>query len=272
MMLSKPQTGNVRWRSVALPIERGGWGFISEPILVGLLLAPSWGGLALSCAAFAVFLLRQPLKIYLKDVRNGRQVPRTIAAQQFVLIYGGIAFAAGVVMFVVLPRLDALLPLLVALPFVLMQLAADVQNRSRSLWAELAGAVATGAVASTIVMMREWSFVLALGLWLALAVKAITAVLYVRARLRLEHGKPAAGRLAVAAHIIGFVMLIATTVYHLLPWTAPVAMGMLLARAVVGLSPLRKARPPKIIGMQEMGYGLLFVLLLAFGYTLLGSI
>ena len=45
-------------RSVALPTEHGGWGFLAEPILPGLLVAPSWAGLLLSLAALAVFLDR----------------------------------------------------------------------------------------------------------------------------------------------------------------------------------------------------------------------
>jgi hypothetical protein len=44
-------------------------------------------------------------------------------------------------------------------------------------------------------------------------------------------------------------------------------MGILLMRAMVGLSPLRKDRPPKIIGFQEVGYGIGFVLLVAAGYA-----
>lgn len=268
MSLFKSQTGNVRWRSVALPTEHGGWGFISEPILLGLLLAPSWSGLALSFAAFAIFLLRQPLKIYLKDVRNERRAPRTIAAQQFVLIYAIIALAAGIITFAFLPALDALLPLLLALPFVVIQIAADVQNRSRTLLAELAGASATGAITSTIVLIHEWSFPLALGLWLALAIKSITAVLYVRARLRLERGKPEAIRLAVVTHVGGFVILVTAAAGSVLVWAAPIAMGVLITRAVVGLSPLRKPRPPKIIGIQEIGYGLFFNLFIGLGYIL----
>ena len=267
MTISKSQTGNVRWRSVALPTEHGGWGFISEPILLGLLLAPSWGGLVLSFAALAVFLLRQPLRIYLKDVRNGRRVPRTIVARQFVLLYAAIALAAFAAVSLFLPALDVLLPLVLALPFVMMQIAADAKNRSRSLFAELAGASATGAITSTIVLMHEWSLPLALGLWLALAVKSITAVLYVRARLRLEHGKPAAIRQAVGVHIGGLVILATAAACNLLVWTAPLAMGVLLARAVVGLSPLRKARPARVIGMQEIGYGLLFIVLIALGHA-----
>ena len=267
MTVTKRYAGGVGWQWVALPTEHGGWGFISEPILLGLLLAPGWGGLALSAAAFAVFLLRQPLKIILKDFRNSRSVPRTDAARKFALIYGAIAVGAGIMMLLFLPTADALLPLVFALPFALIQLAADVQNRSRIPLAELAGAAATGGIASAIVMMGEWPLLTALGLWLALVVKSVTAVLYVRARLRLERGKPAASGLVATAHIVGFVVLVAAAARGLLTWTAPAAAGILLIRAAIGLSPPRKSQAPKLIGMQEMVYGLVFVLLIAVGYT-----
>ncbi len=270
MTVSKSSVSGIRWRSVALPVEHGGWGFISEPILLGLLLAPSWGGLALSVTALAVFLLRQPLKLYLKDVSGGRRVPRTAAAWKFVLIYSAVIVTTGITTLLLLPTWDALLPLVLALPFVMIQLAADVRNRSRTLLAELAGAAAMGALVSTIVMMREWSFPSAIALWLALGVKSLSAVLYVRSRLRLERGKPSARSLAVLAHFMGLAVLVLAAAQKLITWTAPVAMVILLVRAVVGLSSLRKNRPPKIIGFQEIGYGLCFVLLVAVGYAIIG--
>ena len=83
-----PATKNrVRLRTVALPAEHGGWGFIVEPVLLGLLIAPSWSGLALAIASMAVFLMRQPLKVLTLDRRRGRQTARTRAARQFFLLY-----------------------------------------------------------------------------------------------------------------------------------------------------------------------------------------
>jgi hypothetical protein len=52
------------------------------------------------------------------------------------------------------------------------------------------------------------------------------------------------------------------------PWLAVVALVVLLARAVYGLSPLRRPLRPQGVGIQEMIYGLSFVLLLAIGYRL----
>ena len=34
------------WRSVAVPTEHGGWGLTFEPVLLGLIVAPSWAGAA----------------------------------------------------------------------------------------------------------------------------------------------------------------------------------------------------------------------------------
>lgn len=261
------RASNVRWKSVALPTEHGGWGFIYEPALLGLLLAASWGALALVIAAFGAFLLRQPLKLLLKDMRSGRTVPRTVLARKFVLIYGSVTVISGGLMLLLLNSWQPLVPLLIAAPLVFVQLYFDRQNQSRNVTAELAGAMATGAVAASIVLMAGWDWIAAFALWGALGIKAITAVLYVRTRLRLERDKPANRPLTLALHGVGLVLIAGAVVAVWLPWTALLAMSILTARAALGLSPLRKTRPPKIIGMQELAYGLIFVLLIAAGYA-----
>jgi YwiC-like protein len=55
------------WRAMAIPDEHGGWGLTAEPVLLGLLVAPSWAGAALAVAAFVAFLVRTPLKVVLVD-------------------------------------------------------------------------------------------------------------------------------------------------------------------------------------------------------------
>lgn len=267
-MTATTRPGNTRWQTVALPTEHGGWGFISEPILLGLLLAPTWGGWALGVAAFAAFLLRHPLKLYIKDMRAGRSVPRTLAARRFVLIYGGVMAAAVIILLLRMPSPIALLPVALAIPFIGVQLWQDVRNMGRSLTAEVAGAMATGAFASGIVLLDDWALAAAMGLWLALAAKGITAVLYVRSRLRLERYKPASRLLTLIMHGMGMLLLLVMVSYELLPWTAPLAMLILTLRAGVGLSQFRKTRPAKVIGIQEMVYGFGFVILVALGYPL----
>lgn len=266
MELSKSHTTNIRWRSVALPTEHGGWAFITEPILLGLLLAPSLGGAALSAATLGAFLLRQPLKIYIKDVRAGRRVPRTHTARQFTLIYAMLTAAFSLTTLLFISSLAALLPLLFALPLFVVQLTYDIGNRSRSIVAEMAGALATGALVSCIVLMQDWSLVPALALWLGLAVKTLTAILYVRARLSLERGKSSGATLAITAHAAACALLLLAYHLELLPRTAPLAMGILTVRAAFGLSVRRSARQAKVIGMREVAYGLGFIFLIAMGY------
>lgn len=268
MDISQNRVPTVRWRSVALPTEHGAWAFVSEPLLLGLLLAPTWAGLALAIATLGAFLLRQPLKTYLKDVRSQRMVPRTYMARRFILLYGSVMIVAGLAALLLSPSPDAFLPLVFALPLFALQLFHDIRNQSRAVTAELAGTLATGALASSMVMLQGWALIPALGLWLIMAAKATTAVLYVRSRLRLERVQSAGIAFTVAVHIAALTLLVIAAAYGWIRWIAPFALGMLMVRAAIGLSPLRKTRPPKIIGMQEVVYGLSFVLLIVLGYKL----
>ena len=265
---TKARTPSVRWQSVALPTEHGGWSFIGEPLLLGLLVAPSAGGLALAIAAFGLFLCRQPFKLYAKDVRNHHIVLRTVAARRFVLIYSAITAIASMVTLALAPSLAVALPMLAAVPLVALQAAYELRGHGRHATAEVAGALATGAVAASIAMMQGWALIPALGLWLALAAKGVTAVLYVRSRLRLERGTPANISLTLGAHGFAVVALLIAAVYQLLPWTAPLAMLILALRAMLGLSSRRVTQPAKVIGMQEVIYGAVFVLLIVLGYRL----
>jgi hypothetical protein len=70
------------------------------------------------------------------------------------------------------------------------------------------------------------------------------------------------------AHVLGVVILCGLTLAKLTPWLGVVLMVILLARAAYGLSAYRKSVPPKIIGFQELGYGLLTVVMVAVGYWL----
>ncbi|MFN8095814.1 MAG: YwiC-like family protein [Vicinamibacteria bacterium] len=62
-------------RPSSLPAEHGGWGLLAEPIVLGLVLAPSAGGSCLALAALAAFLARHPLRLVLMDRRKGARYP-----------------------------------------------------------------------------------------------------------------------------------------------------------------------------------------------------
>lgn len=253
-------------RAVAVPAEHGGWGFLVEPIVLGLWLAPSAAGALVAVAACGAFLARHPLKLLAADRRRGARYPRTAAAERMALVYAGIAALALLGALYAAPA-ALWIPLLCAAPLGAVQVFYDARQRSRELAPELAGSVALGATAACVALAGGWSLRAALALWLLLAVRAATSVLYVRARLRLDRGlRPGLG-LALTAHALGLLVVGALAWLGDAPWLAVLALGTLLLRALFGLSRLRRPVRPQVLGFQELGFGVITVVLLALGYT-----
>src|SRR5258708_7378263 len=69
--------------SVFLPKEHGSWSLALEPILLGLLVAPSGSGVSLAVAAIAGFFARRPFKAIL-----GRSSPRRPGALPAAILLG----------------------------------------------------------------------------------------------------------------------------------------------------------------------------------------
>ncbi|MBX3066363.1 MAG: YwiC-like family protein [Anaerolineae bacterium] len=262
-------------KSVALPTEHGGWGFLLEPIVLGLLLAASIQGLLFSVAVLGAFLLHQPFKMVLKDRQKQRYLERTKWAYLFLLLYGALTVIPLVLL---LPRADPKfwLPIAIAFPLLIVQLHFDLHNHSRTLIAELAGAVALGSSATVICLFSGWSLSSALLLWLIMTARSIPSILYVRARLRLErqHSNQLRSNIrantlaAGATHVIVLLSFVVLVHYELIPILSLLAMILLTARTLIGLSGFRKCRRAAAIGVMEMGYGLLMVLLTAIGFSI----
>jgi len=219
-----------RLRSIALPAEHGSWGLTLEPILLGLLVAPSWGGLALAWGAFGLFLLRWPLKIAKTSSRQQRQT-RLMMALRFVTIYGLLAMS-GFMMGIWQAGWLPLLPFAMALPFGLIFLEYDVQNRSRSWQTEIAGPVAFSATASSIALAGGWASTVAFALWAVLVARAVPSVLYVRARLRLDRGRPHQPIIAIGTHMVALAVIGWLIWFGWLPLLTLGVFMLLLARAI----------------------------------------
>ena len=67
---------HIRWRSIAIPAEHGGWGMLFGPILLGLLVVPSMTAVFLAVLYIAAFLARTPLKIVWKNSVNWGNSPQ----------------------------------------------------------------------------------------------------------------------------------------------------------------------------------------------------
>jgi hypothetical protein len=252
---------------VAIPAEHGGWSFLLEPIVLGLFVAPSLPGLWLGVGVVFAFLTRHPLKLVLSDRRRGRRLARTAAAERFALIYGAIT-VLGVGLALAFASVDAFVPLLFASPLFALQAYFDATNRSRTLAAELIGAVALAAAAASIALAGGWSPEQAYPLWGILVARAVPSVLYVRARLRLERGQAPDRILPMLAHGVALTAGIWLVLARLTPPLSAAGLVLLLLRAIYGLSPYRRGHLPRHIGLQELALGIIVVVLIALGYIL----
>ena len=257
-------TNGVRLKTIALPVEHGGWGITLEPILLGLLVAPSAAGAGLAVATVGAFLARHPFKIVAGDRRRGRRFQRTPVAERFAIVYACVA-VAGLAFALYGARSYAfLLPLALSAPLALVQLWQDAAGRSRGLLPELAGSVAMGSVAASIALAGGATWPLALGLWAVLAARFVPAIIYVRARLAALHGKRVAHLPSLVAHAAALASVSALAYAKVLPVLAVAVMVVLFGRALYGFARCWPSTA-KRVGFSEIVFGALTVVAVAAG-------
>jgi YwiC-like protein len=265
----RPITADVsplRLRSLALPVEHGGWGMLGEPMLLGLLVAPSWPGLGIALAAIFGFLARHPLKLALADRRQARRTLRTRVAERFSMLYAGLA-VAGLALAARAPAGSRWwLPLVAASPLALVQLVHDVRHQGRQLLPEVLGGMALGSIAAAELLAGGFGAAVSAGAWIMVALKAVGAIVYVRARLRLDRGLPIERLSVLSAHTLAVAAALALAAAGVAPWLAAVGFALLLVRAAHGLSRFHRRVRPQVVGLTELGFGFVFILVLALGY------
>lgn len=263
-MAEKTSGRSVSFKSVALPAEHGSWSLVSEPIVLGLLVAPTWTGVALVIAAFFIFLLNRPFKVYWTDYRRGRFYERTALARRYAVIFGTVALAATIIAFV-LGGWKPFVPFLFAAPLLLIFMIYD-QRPGRHWQAELTAPVAFASLVMSVALAGGFSWIVSLALWGFMSARAVPAVIFVRARLRLDKGKPFSPMGPIVAHIVAVVLVTLLVLPGWLPATAALAVVILLGRAIWGLSAYRWRSSVKALGFLETGFGLLAVFLVAIGF------
>jgi hypothetical protein len=259
---SRDASVRVRWRRVALPAEHGGWSLTLEPVLLGLLVEPSWSGVLLGVAALFAFLARTPLKLALGDRRRGRRLERTAIAERIAVLYL-IVVAAATAGSIVTARASFWLPLAAAAPVVGIAFAYDVRSLGRRLAPELLGAVGIGSVAAAIVLAGGGAAGDAAGMWLVVAARAAAAIPHVRVQLRRAKRQRPQRRendLAQAAAV-------AAGAAGVLAGIVPPS-GLFALAAVSLLHVVLVRRPPArtpVIGAQQVVFGLTIVLATGLG-------
>ena len=247
-------------RAVAVPTEHGGWSLTLEPVLLGLLVAWSWPGLSLGVAAMLAFLARTPLKLVLVDGWRGRWLTRTTVAAQVagaeLLVLATLVTAAAL-------TADAQFwwPLLAAAPLVAIELWFDMRSRSRRLLPELAGTVGIGSVAAAIALADGNDTVVAMGLWIVVAARAAAAIPYARTQVFRTRGRPYQLGHSDLAQALAVIAVTTGWLVDAVPLAAAVAIA---AVAMFNVAAVRAApRPAKIIGLQQMFFGLAAVIVTA---------
>ncbi|HVT13196.1 MAG TPA: YwiC-like family protein [Fimbriimonadaceae bacterium] len=256
-LATRPQP-TVRLKPIALPSEHGGWGMLGAPILLGLLVAPSWPGLFLGLAALAAFLTRQPFRLAIMDLRKGKRYPRTAWALRFAIGYGLVGLLA-LAEAAIQARATFWLPLGAAALLGGIQFAHDIQGKGRSFVPEACGAASLASVATAIAIAGGF---LASRSWLlaaALALQAATAISYAAARVRLARGVEIALWPVWAGSVAALATITAITSFAGLAWPATAAFAVLAARSAWGLSSCRMNVRAAIVGLQEVGYTLMTV-------------
>ncbi len=252
----------VRLRSIALPTEHGGWGFTLEPILLGLLVAPTPAGFGLALATTAAFLARRPVKLVSTDLVRKRRLPRTRVAGWFALGYGALALA-GLAVAVATTDGPFWWPLLTALPLAAIALQADAQSRNRALLPELAGGIAMGSAAAAIAMAADWDWAAAFGLWLVLASRSFAAIIFARAQVRRAKNQSYDRSGVYAAQVAALLVVGLAAALAIVPLLSALAIFLLGLGAFYGLA--RPPVPAKTVGWTQMVFGLIVVALTAIG-------
>lgn len=284
---------------LAFPTEHGGWGFLSEAIILGLLLAPSSAGIWMALSAFFFFLLYQPVKIFLAKVSSGIQpqtsrltmillgpdfpaqdkqgeakLPEKNGADKFrtlalTLFIAGYSLLAGLFLYLALPGVSSTFWVIpgLTLPLLAIQWTSSWRRDVRSIRSELSGAVAVAAMAPMIMVVGGWTLQSALLVWLLLSIRASSSIHFIRQALAASRGKPYSLSSVRRVYLEGLVILGLLMLLRHIPILAFFSFGYMALRAIKRLRKCENLKA-KDLGLSELRAGLLNVLLIAIGYWL----
>jgi hypothetical protein len=216
-------------------------------------------------AVLALFLLHQPLKVWVKDYRAQRSNYRTQWAKRFCLLYATLGLGATVGL---LPYLSVAWWFVAAalLPLIAVQLAFDLRNASRALVPELAGAAALNGSVVWVALLGGWQLADGLLLWGLLLVRTVPSIIYIRARLQQLHHKPIRLALPLGALVGGVVLVAGGSVAGIVPPLTLLMPLVLLLRGVQGLAQGTAPMKASTLGFREIGYGILAVGIIVVAY------
>lgn len=256
-----------RLKPIIVPAEHGGWGFLSEAILLGLLVAPTAAGALLAIATIAVFMARQPTKVLLAERQRRHITTRSRIARNAALIELAIAVIAFIGALLIAGPI-MLPPLLLAAPLAGIFVYFDMSKTMRTLPAELAAPLALGAVTASMALIGGWAPPFAAAFWAVITARAIPSILLVRTRIRMTHKRTASPTIPLVAQGLAMLLIGGLIWVDLLPPLTMVGIVVLLVRALYYLFPKSRMIPARTVGFTEIGMGLQVVFFTALGVWL----
>lgn len=250
------RTKDVAFKPLALPTEHGGWGFLLEPLVLSMIVAPSWCGALICVASICAFLTRQPLKLAMQDVMRGRRYPRTRWCAIFATSYAAGA-AVAVSAAIAFGGWRMAIPFAVVTPLAIVNIIHDARNKSRALLPELTGPVAMASSAAAIAIAGGRPLPIAFALMALLVLRGIPSIVYVRTLIARAHGQSASSALPIALHVAAIIASLILWRIDLAPLAAAIVLTILLARAMYGLA--HDVPRAQTIGWREIAFGALFV-------------
>jgi len=243
-------------RAVAVPVEHGGWALTAEPVVLGLLVAPSIAGGALGAAAVLAFLARTPLKVWAVDVRRRRMLARTRLAARLAAVE-----VAAIVVLVVVVALRAghawWAPLIAAVPLVAVEASFDIRSRSRRLVPELCGAAGIASVAAAVARAGAAGWAVSLGLWVVLGARSVASIPFARAQVERAKGRSIHRAAVDVPQACGTAIVVLGWATGAVPGAAVIAVATL----AVGQAVWIRLRPSPVVltGVAQLVAGLAIV-------------
>ena len=248
-----PEIAVSLWSDVVRPKEHGSWSLAFEPLVLGLLVAPSWPGALLAGALAAAFFARRPLRLAWSEPAPGR---RRRARLALVLCVGtACATLGGAIALAGLAWLVWLVPAAAAAAVFAWF---DTRGAGREEAAELAGSAAFALTPSALAILGGLSAGPAAALGLMMTARSVPSVSLVRAFLRAAKTGVRRDGPAVALALVALAAAGLLAARGWAPAAAPAAAATLALRTLVVLIWLRPAWRARTLGMVETVLGLAY--------------
>lgn len=257
-----------------LPREHGAWAMLIVSYLLGVLVSRrfDWMLLSLGLSALFVFISRESLLAFWRARRRGKQAKR---AGALLVIYLALAALSGVPLLFA-GHLTTLLPMGLAAAALLVingQQGAQLEDRTVASELLAIGGITLVAPAAYAVGSGGWQWA-ALALWLLAASYFASSVFYVKLRVLDAHARRVearvrAWRFCLGYHISLFAALVILGATGSLPLFTLIAFAPALGRAFWTLARPSGNLSLKRIGMLEIAYSTIFLLVVTAAFRTL---